>query len=96
MNSEYIEPNKTLIPSMIKFIKHNVGDLSINERQDILQMLVNSPINDKKIQTKGDGTQIKFNDIHKSVIIMIYNYIYTKLNTKKDELQYFPDKEEHI
>ena len=75
----------------VKYIEHHVGDLSITERQDILQMIVNSSIEDSKIQTKGDGTQIKIRDIPRSTIYMIYSYIQTKLNSKLTALQNFPD-----
>jgi hypothetical protein len=85
---------KKPISTMIKYVKHHVGDLSIDERHDILQILINSPVIDKKIQTKGDGTQIKFNDIPNTTIITIHNYIHTKLNSKKDELQYFLNEDD--
>ena len=76
---------------MIEYIKQYVGDLSIDERRDVIQMIVNSSIPDKKIQTKGNGTQIKFRDIPDTVVSMIYNYIDTRVSNKKDELQHFPD-----
>jgi len=82
------------VHTMAKYIKHYVGDLSQAERHDILQMIVNSSIDDSKIQTKGDGTQIRIADIPKSTINMIYNYIQTKLTTKLNALQYFPDKDD--
>ena len=58
--------------NMIKYIKRNVDYLSINERQDILQMIINALPDDSKIQTKGDGTQIKFKDIPSPTIASIY------------------------
>jgi hypothetical protein len=76
---------------MIAYIKHHVGDLSIEERRGVIQMLVNSSIPGRKIQTKGDGTQVKFRDIPETVVSMIYNYIDTRVANKKDELQHFPD-----
>jgi hypothetical protein len=76
---------------MIDYVKHHVGDLSIDERRDVIQMLINSSIPDRKIQTKGDGTQVKFRDIPETVVSMIYNYIDTRVSNKKNELQYFPD-----
>lgn len=86
--------DKISITDIVKYIKFNVDYLSMNERQDILQMIINSSIEDSKIQTKGNGTQIKFRDIPQSVLSMIYSYIQTKLTSKMDELQYFPDKVE--
>lgn len=78
--------------TIIIFIKKHINELSINERKDILQMIVNSPIEDNKIQTKGNGTQIKFCDIPKNTIMSIYGYIQNKLSNKLNELQYFPDE----
>jgi hypothetical protein len=80
--------------TIVKYIKHNVGDLSVTERQDILQMIVNSSIDDSKIQTKGNGTQIKIRDIPRPTVYMIHNYIQTKLLNKINALQFFPDKDD--
>jgi len=77
--------------SMINYIKHHCSDLSLDEKQSILQMIINSNIPDKKIQTKGGGTQIKFSDIPNNIINMIYNYIETRIKSRKSEIQYFPD-----
>jgi hypothetical protein len=85
---------KITIPIMIKYIKQHVGDLLVSERQDILQMIVNSSIEDNKIQTKGDGTQVRFADIPKPIIGMVYSYIQNKLTTKLNALQYFPDRDD--
>lgn len=79
------------VADIIKYIKYNVGELSNQERMDILQMIVNSSIDDNKIQTKGDGTQIKFRDMPKDLIYRIHTYIQNKLSSKLNELQYFPD-----
>jgi hypothetical protein len=86
-------PNQISKSCMITYIKHHVGDLSIEERRGIIQMLVNSSIPTRKIQTKGNGTQIKFRDIPETVVSMIYNYIDTRVSNKKDELRHFPDGE---
>lgn len=80
--------------AMIKYIKYYINDLSLNERQDILQMLVNASIDDSKLQNKGGGTQIKIRDIPRPTIVMVYNYITHKLSAKLTALQHFPDKDE--
>jgi len=80
--------SKQSTEDMIDYIQHNIDDLLIKERQDILQMIINS-VEDKKIQTKGNGTQIKIDDIPIATIKMIYTYIQTKLNSKKNELERF-------
>ncbi len=79
------------IGDMIDYIKRYVDDLSISERQDILQIIINSQIEDKKIQTKGNGTQIRFKDLDNSTITVIYNYIHSKLQMKISTLQSLPE-----
>lgn len=81
---------KLSLDNMIKYIKQYISDLNIEERQDILQIITNSGIDDKYIQTKGKGTQIRFINIPPEVIKNIYEYIYIHLDMKEQELQYFP------
>ena len=71
---------------IIKYIKHNIKDMDMDEKHGILQILMNSSIDDSKLQTKGDGTQIKFCDIPDSVLTIVYNYIKNKIDIKKKEL----------
>lgn len=92
-NQQKIDKNTLL--SSVEYILHHVDELSTPERQQILQMLVNSSsIPDSKIQTKGGGTLIKLSHIPYSIIFMIYNYILTKLTDKSNALQSFPDEDE--
>jgi hypothetical protein len=83
--------SKISITDMIKYIERNVNELSISEKQDILHIIMNSSIENRKVQTKGDGTQIKFKDIPKYTIVSIYHYIKDKLAIKLAALEYFPD-----
>lgn len=76
---------------MVMYIKNNSNDLSRDERSDVLRMLMNSSIPNSKIQDKGGGVQVQFRDIPESVVLMVYNYIHTRVTSKKDELQHFPD-----
>lgn len=85
---------KVKIETMITYIDRHVVDMTHSEKQDILQMIINARIDDKKIQTKGNGTLIKYSDIPAATINNIYNYIKGKLENKINALQYFPDKEE--
>lgn len=80
---------------IIEYIKNNIDSLSVNERQDILQMIVNSSIEDSRIQTKGDGTQIKFKDLPVILINNIYNYIQVKMNNKLTTLNNFSSEEQN-
>jgi len=86
--------DKSEIINMIMYIKHNVIDLSTNERKDILQMIINSGIEDNKIQSKGNGTQIKFKDLQSDVIVLVYNYIQTKMKEKLENLKNFTEENE--
>ena len=81
------------IHEKVSFIQNIVESLSIDERKEILQMIINSSIDDKKIQTKGNGTQIPFKYISESVIDNIYMYINQRLSIKKKQLNTFPGDE---
>ena len=87
-----IEYTKNDIISMITYINQKIGDLNINERRDILQMIINSGIDDDKIQSKGRGSQIKFVDIPFDVIISIYEYMQNKINEKMENLKNFTEE----
>ncbi len=75
----------------IKYINQSLNDLNVSEKQEILQMLINS-IDDKKIQTKGDGTQIRYSDIPKNILQNIQSYIKIQLENKMKKIENFPTK----
>jgi len=85
------QPEKVTATEMIKYIDRNVNDLMVEERKEILGMIMSSSIESNKIQTKGDGTQIKYRDIPPNVITSIYHFIKNKLAAKMAALEYFPD-----
>jgi hypothetical protein len=88
------ETNKDELVNMITYIKQKVGDLNVNERKDILQMLINSGIEDSRIHSKGRGTQIKFMDIPTDMIVSIYKFIQVKINEKMENLKNFTEENE--
>ena len=88
--------DKNNLITMILQIKQKVEELNNNERKDILQMVVNSGIEDSKIQTKGRGTQIKFADIPPETIISMHKYIQNKINEKMENLRNFTEENEVI
>jgi len=83
------------ITSMAKYIKHHINDMMLSEKEDILKMIVGS-MSDNKIHTKGDGTQVKFDDMPKTTISMIYNYMKRKISDKQKQLQHISDGEEAV
>jgi hypothetical protein len=74
---------------MIMYIKQSIGDLSPEELKNILQIIMNSGIDENKIQEKGNGTQIKYKDIPKETIRAISTYIKNKLDDKMQKLKNF-------
>ena len=64
---------------MIIYINDNIQELKLNHRKEILQILLCSNIDQKKILEKGSGTQIKFSDIDSSLLKVVYNNIYMKI-----------------
>ncbi len=79
ISEEVTDVNK--ISSSIKesFIFDNINDLPIEDRKYILQILYNSQYRSKLIE-KGNGIQIKINDLSQAMIDKIYIAIVNKLN----------------
>ncbi len=92
--TEYVSSDKLSLEDIQKYISNHVGELNIAERTDILQMIINSSIDNEHIQEKGDGTQIKYSHIHRSTLVSIYNFIQNKISHKMDALRNFPDEVE--
>lgn len=69
---------------MIIYVNDNIQELKLNHRKEILQILLCSNIDQKKILEKGSGTQIKFVDIEPSLLKVIYNNIYMKIEKSAD------------
>jgi hypothetical protein len=71
---------------MIVYINDNIQELKLNFRKEILQIILCSNINHSKVLEKGSGTQIKFIDIDDSLLKIIYNNIFNKIE-KAPELE---------
>jgi hypothetical protein len=84
--------NKDEIINMIIYIKQKVSDLSITDRKNILRIIMKTGIDDNKIQSKGNGTQIKFKDITSDTIQLIYNFIQAKITDKIEKLKNFTEE----
>ncbi len=82
------------VPALRKYIKKNIDYLNVNETREVLQLLMSSDINDEKIQTKGGGTQIKFSDMPKHILVSISNFIESKLKDKQQELKSIHEESE--
>lgn len=78
------EISKVDIKKFIVFINDNIQELKLNHRKEILQILLCSNIDQKLILEKGNGTQIKFADIDPSLLKIIYNNIYNKIENVTD------------
>jgi hypothetical protein len=65
------------------YISDNIGNLNINYRREILQMLIYA-VDDEKLIEKGNGTQIKFTDLDDKLLTNIYNFIYNKIENGGD------------
>ncbi len=66
----------------ILYICDNINELKLNNRREILQMIMYANIDSDKIIEKGNGTQIKFADISDILLKNIYNYINNKYETE--------------
>ena len=79
------EITKSDIKKFIVYINDNIQELKLNHRKEILQILLCSNIDQNKILEKGSGTQIKFSDIDSSLLKIIYNNIYNKIENVTDK-----------
>jgi len=84
--------NEELI-NQILFINKNISELSNADYIGILQILLNSTIDEKKIQEKGGGTQIKYKDIPPEIINNIYDFVNYRLKDKMSRLATFTKEE---
>ena len=76
------------VPDMILAICKHVNYLQLEERQHIYKLIVeNSEIPDDKIIEKGTGIEIKFKHLSEHIIRVIYNYVESKINKSKEELE---------
>lgn len=64
------------------YIDENVDDLDREERQEILNLIVNSGIDESKLHDKGDGAQIRYSDLTDESINSIYVYTKNKIEKK--------------
>lgn len=82
------------IINQILFINKNISELSNTDYIGILQILLNSTIDEKKIQEKGGGTQIKYKDIPPEIINNIYDFVNYRLKEKVSKLNTYTKEEE--
>ncbi len=82
--SEY---TKQEIIDMIIYIKQKTPDTALADRKEVLRIIMKSGIDDYKIQSKGNGTQIKFKDLPNNTIIQVYNFIKMKILDKMQKLE---------
>lgn len=78
--------SKDLIEKQI-YIYENINDIDIEVKKELLQIIYNSNTKDKIIE-KGNGVQIKFDDIDESIIITIHNILKKKIKENKLEIDF--------
>jgi hypothetical protein len=81
------------IKKMVAYIDRYANELSIPERQNILQIIHRS-VPDEKIHTKGSGTLINYNDIPRATINDIYSYVKRQITQKEKQLEYFSEEDD--
>jgi hypothetical protein len=75
------------IINMITFISQNVPDISNEDRHKILKIIIKSGIDDSKIHSKGNGTQIKYKDLSYEAIISVHKFIVDAIASKIEQLK---------
>lgn len=71
---------------MCSYICNNVDELNFQNRKDVLQVIYNSS-SQNKITEKGNGSQIKMDDLPIMLIRTIYDFINLKLEAQKTEFK---------
>jgi hypothetical protein len=77
--------NSIITPkAMYLYICNNVDELNLENRKDVLQIIYKSS-SKKKITEKGNGSQIKMDDLPEMLIRTVYDFINQKLEIQKIE-----------
>ena len=69
------------------YIYENINEIDIEVKKELLQIIYNSDTRDKIIE-KGNGVQIKFNDMDDSTIITIYSILKKKIKESTLEIEF--------
>lgn len=69
-----------------KYIYENINDIDISSRRELLQIIFNH--SSEIIKEKGNGVQIKFDDIPESIINTLYNILYKKIQDNKLDIDF--------
>ena len=75
------------IINMIAYISQHVSDLSQDDRHKILKIIIKSGIDDSKIHSKGNGTQIKYKDLSYDAITSVHKFITDTIKIKMEQLK---------
>lgn len=67
------------------YIYNNINEIDIDVRKELLQIIYNSDVKDKIVE-KGNGVQIKFDDINNSIISTLYNILKKKIKENTLEI----------
>ncbi len=68
------------------FIYNNLNQLSLQERKNVLQIIISSGTEENKIITKNNGVLVKGNDLSENCIKQIYTYIENCIINKTNEI----------
>lgn len=69
------------------YLYYNINDIDVEAKKELLQIIYNSNSKNKIIE-KGNGVQIKFDDIDDSTIITLHSILQKKINENKLEMNF--------
>ena len=81
--------NKKKFESMATYVKQKADNLSVNEREDLLDIFINLGTPDKKIVAKGGGTQIKIKFIPYVAMEAAYKFVEKALESRQEKMKKF-------
>jgi hypothetical protein len=67
------------------YILDNTNELILNDRKEILQIIFNSQFRNK-LNEKGNGTQVRLENLTDELITKIYEFIYIRLKDQSNDV----------
>lgn len=71
----------------INYISQKNNDVSVEDRRDILKIIMSSGVSNDQIHTKGNGTEIKYKNIPVDCIYRIQSFIEQRISEKIEKLK---------
>jgi ABC-type uncharacterized transport system permease subunit len=75
------------VSDQLDFICESVDDLLIQDRKELLNLILGSTIKREKIREKASGVQIMVDDIPREIILSLCSFIQQKLSNYSQNVE---------